>query len=298
VIISPSQLDDEGFASGKEGILTDDRTVDQPAPASAGTRVTEIDPSKAHIARVYNYWLGGKDHYAADEEAAEQVIASYPNIRTSVRAQRAFLGRAVHFLTADVGIRQFLDIGTGLPSANNTHEVAQREAPESRIVYVDHDPVVLTHARALLTSSPEGATAYIDADLRNTAKILREAADTLDFRQPVAVMLVGVLHCIPDDDDPATIVARLMAAVPSGSYLVVAHPASDVDVTQVSNATTRFNRLAAEPVRLRTHAEVRRFFDGLDLVEPGVVQLHRWRGDADANTGLNLANYGAIGRKP
>jgi S-adenosyl methyltransferase len=278
--------------------LTDQRTDDQLVsnPSGADTQLAEIDPTKAHIARVYNYWLGGKDNYAADQQAAEQVIAAYPNIRTSVRAQRAFLGRAVHYLAAEVGIRQFLDVGTGLPSANNTHEVAQREASESRIVYVDHDPVVLAHARALLTSSREGATAYIDADLRDTGKILREAAATLDFGQPVAVMLIGVLHCIPDDDDPAGIVARLLAAVPSGSHLVIAHPASDVDVAQVSTATTRFNRLAAEPVTLRTHAEVSRFFDGLDLVEPGVVQLHRWR--ADAVTGLNLANYGAVARKP
>lgn len=285
----------------RKGTLTDQRTDDQLVsnPSGADTQPAEIDPSKAHIARVYNYWLGGKDNYAADQQAAEQVIAAYPNIRTSVRAQRAFLGRAVRYLAAEVGIRQFLDVGTGLPSANNTHEVAQREASESRIVYVDHDPVVLAHARALLTSSPEGATAYIDADLRDTGKILREAAATLDFGQPVAVMLIGVLHCIPDDDDPAGIVGRLLAAVPSGSHLVVAHPASDVDVAQVSTATTRFNRLAAEPVTLRTHAEVSRFFDGLNLVEPGVVQLHRWRaGAADTATGLNLANYGAVARKP
>jgi S-adenosyl methyltransferase len=290
--------DQHAFApNGADAQSAQATQASHPAQAAQPSQPPDIDPTKAHIARVYNYWLGGKDNYAADQKAAEQVIAAYPNIRTSVRAQRAFLGRAVHYLASEAGIRQFLDVGTGLPSANNTHEVAQREAPESRIVYVDHDPVVLAHARALLTSSPEGATAYIDSDLRDTSKILQEAAGTLDFSQPVAVMLVGVLHCIPDADGPTGIVAKLMAAVPSGSYLVIAHPASDVDVAQVSTATTRFNRLAAEPVTLRTHAEVSRFFEGLGLLEPGLVQLHRWRAGA-ADGGLNLANYGAVARKP
>ena len=253
----------------------------------------------AHIARVYDYWLGGKDNYAADRAAAEQVIAAYPTIRTSVRAQRAFLGRAVHYLAADEGIRQFLDIGTGLPSANNTHEVAQRTAPDARVVYVDKDPIVLSHARALLTGSPEGATEYVDADLRDTSPILEQAAVTLDFRQPMAVMLIGVLHCIPDDDDPATIVARLLAAVPSGSYLVVAHPARDIHARQVTTAADRMNPLMSEPVTLRTRDEVSRFLEGVDLVEPGLVQLHRWRpGPEGPVPGHDIANYGAVGRKP
>jgi S-adenosyl methyltransferase len=256
-----------------------------------------INTGVAHIARVYNYWLGGKDNFAADREAAELVISSYPTIRASVRAQREFLGRAVRYLTAEAGIRQFLDIGTGLPSASNTHEVAQDVAPESRIVYVDNDPIVLAHARALLASSPQGVTAYLDADLRDTGEILKAAASTLDFGEPVAVMLLGILHCVPDADDPAAIVRRLLDAVPSGSYLVIAHPASDIHATQIGSAATRFNTVMAEPVTLRPHAEVVRFFDGLDLVEPGLVQLHRWRA-VPSDPAVEIANYGGVARKP
>ena len=168
------------------------------------------------MARVYDYWLGGKDNFAADRAVADQVAAAYPDIRIAVRAQRAFLARAVHFLVTQAGIRQFLDIGTGLPSANNTHQVAQAAAPQARVVYVDNDPIVLNHARALLTSSPEGATAYIDADLHDTGPILERAADVLDFGQPIAVMLLGVLQGIPDQEEPGAIIARLMDAVPIG----------------------------------------------------------------------------------
>ena len=257
-----------------------------------------FDTSVPHIARVYDYWLGGKDNYAADRAAAESVMASFPDVLVSVRAQRAFLGRAVHYLVAEAGIRQFLDIGTGLPAANNTHDVAQRVAPESRVVYADNDPIVLLHAQALLTSSPQGATAYIDADLRDTGKILAEAATVLDFSQPVAVMLLGVLHCIPDEDDPAAIVARLIAAVPPGSYLTIAHPASDV-TEQLARSMGEYNKQAAAPLTARSHAGVCRFFAGLDLAEPGVVQLHRWRpGTAEVGQGRELANYGGVGRKP
>ncbi|HLI37859.1 MAG TPA: SAM-dependent methyltransferase [Streptosporangiaceae bacterium] len=259
----------------------------------------DIDISVPHIARVYDYWLGGKDNFAVDREAAEKVIASFPDIRLSVRAQRAFLGRAVRYLVTEAGIRQFLDIGTGLPAADNTHEVAQRLAPESRVVYVDNDPTVLAHARALLTGDPGGATAYLDADVRETGTIVREAARLLDFGKPVAVMLLGILHCIPDEDDPAGIVARLMAAVPPGSYLVISHPAKDVTASQMGRATRDYNAVARDPVTMRTHAEVCRFFEGLHLVEPGVVQLHRWRPDAgSAGTDRELANYGGVGRKP
>ena len=274
-------------------------SADDIASAAASTVPDAFDTSVAHIARVYNYWLGGKDNYAADRVAAEEVIAAYPTIHTSVRAQRAFLGRAVHYLVAEAGIRQFLDIGTGLPSANNTHEVAQREAPECRIVYVDKDPIVLAHARALLTSSPQGATEYIDADLRDTAEILKQAAAILDFGKPLAVMLLGVLHCIPDADDPAALVAQLVAAVPSGSYLVISHPARDIHTSQVTTATDRMNPMMSEPVTLRTRDEVSPFFAGLDLVEPGLVQLHRWRpGPEGPVPGHDIANYGAVARKP
>ena len=264
-----------------------------------GDRSAALDTSVPHIARVYDYWLGGKDNYAADRKAAERVIATFPDVTVSVRAQRAFLGRAVHYLAAEAGLRQFLDIGTGLPSANNTHEVAQRAAPQARVVYVDNDPIVLLHARALLTSSPEGATRYVEADLRDTGQILDEAAQVLDFGQPVAVMLLGVLHCIPDSGDPAAIVARLLAAVPPGSYLTIAHPASDVTVDQMARSMRGYNQQARDPLTARSHAEVSRFFDGLDLVEPGVVQLHRWRaGVGDLAADRELANYGGVGRKP
>jgi S-adenosyl methyltransferase len=258
-----------------------------------------FDTSVPHIARVYNYWLGGKDNFAADRAAAEQVIATMPDVLVSVRAQRAFLGRAVHYLVAEAGIRQFLDIGTGLPAANNTHQVAQRAAPECRVVYVDNDPIVLVHARALLASSPHGATAYIDADLRDTGKILAEAAGLLDFGQPVAVMLLGVLHCIPDQDDPGAIVTRLMGGVRPGSYLAIAHPASDVATEQITRSMGDYNKQAAAPVTARSYDEVCGFFAGLDLVEPGVVQLHRWRpGSAEVGQGRELANYGGVARKP
>jgi SAM-dependent methyltransferase len=276
-----------------------DSEPDDSSASGSGAAPAGIDTSTAHIARVYNYWLGGKDNYAPDREAAAQVIEAYPPIRASVRAQRAFLRRAVSYLAAEAGLRQFLDIGTGLPSADNTHEVAQRAAPGARIVYVDNDPIVLAHARALLASSPDGATAYLDADLRDTGKILHAAAGILDFDQPVALMLVGVLHCIPDADAPARLVQRLLAAAAPGSYLVVAHPASDIHTAQIGDAATRLNRVMDDGVTLRTHAEVGRFLAGLELVEPGLVQLHRWRPDSEeTEPDGELANYGAVARKP
>ena len=265
-----------------------------PAPAPAG-----IDTSTAHISRVYNYWLGGKDNFAADRVAAEQVIAAYPVVLASVRAQRAFLARAVHFLAAEAGITQFLDIGTGLPSADNTHEVAQRPAPRSRIVYVDNDPIVRTHADALLTSGSRGSVTYFEAYLRNPEPILRVAAANLSIGKPVALLLAGVLQCIPDDEDPAGIVRRLLAGLAPGSYLVLAHPASDIHTRQIGEAATRFNQLAARGVTLRSRDAVLRFLDGVELVEPGLVQLHRWRpGPGGPEPGHDLANYGAVGRKP
>lgn len=256
----------------------------------------DVDTGVAHIARVYNYWLGGKDNFAADREAAELVITSYPAVLASVREQREFLRRAVSYLAGEAGITQFLDVGTGLPSAGNTHEIAQRAAPQSRIVYVDNDPIVLAHARALLTSSPQGATAYLDADLRDVPAILAEAAGMLDFSKPVAVMLIGILHCVPDSDDPVGLVNRLLDAVPPGSYLVIAHPANDIHATQIGTAANRLNQVMAQPVTLRPHAEVARFFDGLDLLEPGLVQVHRWRA-VPADPRVELANYGGVARK-
>ena len=254
-----------------------------------------FDTSVPHIARVYNYWLGGKDHFAADRELAEKYIAADPKVIAGVRANRAFLGRAVHFLAAEAGIRQFLDIGTGIPTASNTHEVAQRAAPDSRVVYVDNDPIVLTHARALLTSDPAGATDYIDADLRNTGTILAQAARMLDFSRPVAVMLVGILQCIPDEDDPPGIVAVLMDAVPPGSYLAVSHPAADV-YAQARAGAALLNEGLSSPIIFRTRAAVARFFDGLELVEPGLVSISQWRSGAGADASP-LANWAGVARK-
>jgi len=257
-----------------------------------------FDTSVASIARIYDYWLGGKDNFKVDRDAAEEMIQAFPGIVSGVRMNRAFLGRAIHYLAAEAGIRQFLDIGTGLPSANNTHEVAQRAAPDSRIVYVDNDPIVLSHAKALLTSTPEGACAYIDADLRNTGQILKEAAGTLDFSRPVAVCLIMILQFIPDEEDPWQLTRALMDAVPSGSYLVVAHPANDVDVVvapALRQLSTRMGRTRAVP---RSYPEVLRFFDGLEMVEPGLVELHRWRPGLGVDTGKNLAAYGGVGLKP
>jgi hypothetical protein len=254
-----------------------------------------FDTSVPHIARVYNYWLGGKDHFAADRELAERFIAADPEVIAGVRANRAFLGRAVHFLAAEAGIRQFLDIGTGIPTASNTHEVAQRAAPDSHVVYVDNDPIVLTHARALLTSDPAGATDYIDADLRNTGTILAQAARMLDFGRPVAVMLVGILQCIPDEDDPPGIVAALMDAVPPGSYLAVSHPAADV-YAQARAGAALLNEGLSSPIIFRTRAAVARFFDGLELVEPGLVSISQWRSGAGADASP-LANWAGVARK-
>jgi hypothetical protein len=259
----------------------------------------EFDTSVAHPARIWDYWLGGKDNFAADREAAEKVLEAAPVVAQVARADRAFLARVVEHLAADLGIRQFLDIGTGLPTASNTHEVAQGAAPESRIVYVDNDPIVLAHARALLTSDPRGATAYIDADARDIEKILAGAAGTLDFSQPVAVLLLGILLFIPDEDNPYAITSRLMDAVPSGSYLTISHGASDIQTDSVAKASGRYNQHSAVAMRLRTQSEVARFFDGLDIVDPGIVPLNHWNpGPAVTGTEAGLPAYGALGRKP
>ena len=259
-------------------------------------QAAKLDISVAHPARVYDYWLGGKDNFAADREAAEQVIAANPNVLPGVRANRAFLGRVVRYLAGEAVVRQFLDIGTGLPTADNTHEVAQQVAPQSRIVYVDNDPIVLSHARALLTSTAEGATAYVDADLRDTGKVLDGAAATLDLSQPVAVILLMILQYIPDPDDPWGIVARLLDAVPAGSYLVVSDTAADIEAEAVAESARRYNqRLGSVQQTRRTSAEFTRFFDGLELVEPGVVPLPEWR--AVASPSHHIPAYAAVGRK-
>jgi trans-aconitate methyltransferase len=266
-------------------------------PFPAGPEPPDLDTGVPHIARVYDYCLGGKDNFAVDREAAEEFVKAMPGILPAVRAARAFLARTVRFLAAECGIRQFLDIGTGLPTANNTHQVAQRAAPDSRIVYVDNDPMVLAHARALLTSDPAGSTAYIDADLRDTGKILDAARYTLDFTRPIAVMLVGVLHCIPDADDPHGIVTRLLAAVPPGSYLVVGHPASDVQAEDSARATAGLNSKLAEPVSFRTHGEVARFLDGVEMLAPGLVQYPQWRPEPGSPPAEPVPAWCAVARK-
>jgi hypothetical protein len=257
----------------------------------------DFDTSVPHVARVYDYWLGGKDNFAADRVMGERTLQAYPNLVYSVRANRAFLARAVRFLGGQ-GIRQFLDIGTGIPTANNTHEVAQRIAPDSRIVYVDNDPVVLSHAKALLKSTPEGACAYLDADLRDPDAILAGAAQTLDFGQPVAVMLIAVMHFVGDDAQASAIMRRLTAACVPGSYVALSHAASDIDAAQMAEMIRRLNESTAEKTTLRDRGGVTRLFDGLELVEPGVIRAAEWRPDSDLEAASPAALWGGVARKP
>jgi hypothetical protein len=256
-----------------------------------------FDTSVAHVARVYNYWLGGKDNFAADRAAGEQAIKAFPEIGQSARSNRAFLARAVRFLAGEPGVRQFLDIGTGIPTASNTHEVAQSVAPTARIVYVDNDPVVLTHARALLTSDPAGATDYIDADLRDPRWILASAARLLDFSRPVAVMLMAVLQHLDDEDDPYQITQTLLEPLPPGSYLALSHPAKDINAEAMAKMAESLNKMMAEKVTFRDHQAVARFFDGLELVEPGMVQASKWRPVSDSEAASPAALWAGVARK-
>ena len=257
-----------------------------------------IDTSTAHPARVYDYWLGGENNFPADREAGERVLAATPGLRERVRANRAFLVRAVRYLAAEAGIRQFLDIGTGIPSANNTHEVALAVAPGSRIVYVDNDPIVLAHARELLAGGPQGSIQYIHGDVRDAAPIMDAAGRTLDFTRPAALLLLGMLHLIQDSEGPYDIVAALMDSLPAGSYLVISHPASDIHPGQ-AEAQRRYNERVSTPQTLRTLAEVSRFFDGMELVPPGVVYVHTWRPDpGDIVPPDGVSAYGGVARKP
>ena len=259
--------------------------------------VARLDTGTAHIARVYDYWLGGKDNFAADRAAGDEALEAFPGLISSVRANRAFLARTVRYLTGQLGIRQFLDIGTGIPASSNTHEVAQSIVPEARVVYVDNDPMVLAHARALLSSSGQGATAYLDADLRDTAKILEAAKDTLDFTKPVAVMLIAVLHLIRDADDPAAIIATLMEAVPPGSTLTISHVPNDMHMGAMSDMSDRLNRLLAQPSTYRSRAQVTSFFAGLELVDPGVVPIQQWRPDSEEQAAAVAAMWGGVAVK-
>ena len=257
--------------------------------------LARLDTSVPHSARLWNYLLGGKDNFAADREAAEQVLAFLPELVQSARFTREFLGRAVRYLVSEAGIRQFLDIGTGLPTADNTHEVAQSNASEARVVYVDNDPMVLVHARALLTSTPEGATDYIDADIRNPDVILDGAAQTLDFDRPIAIMLLGILNFVTDDEDARRIVRELGAAVPPGSYLVISHPTREVSPEAVDRAVSMWNDGGAAKMTTRDPADLAAFFEGWDLVEPGLVTASRWRPDGNDTT--PTSEYVGVARK-
>ncbi|MDN3353631.1 SAM-dependent methyltransferase [Actinomadura sp. DC4] len=255
-----------------------------------------LDTGVPHTARVWNYFLGGTDNFASDREAAERVAKVNPPILELARASRAFLVRAVRHLTAEAEVRQFLDIGTGLPTFNNTHEVAQGIAPESRIVYVDNDPLVLVHAEALLTSTSPGITHYLEADLLDPETILREAAEVLDFDRPVALMLIAILHHVEDTGEAQETVRRLMDALPSGSHLAVAHA---VHSPTMDEGARQWNQVGKPTLNPRSPEEVESFFDGLDVVEPGVVTTTHWRpGDVDVGAVPEVDQYAAVGRKP
>lgn len=266
------------------------------ASQGASDAPLRLDTTVAHSARLWNYLLGGKDHFAADREAAEQVLAFMPELVQSARYNREFLGRAVRFLAGEAGIHQFLDLGTGLPTANNTHEVAQAVAPESRIVYVDNDPMVLVHARALLTSTAAGATAYIDADLREPDRILQAAARTLDFERPVAIMLLGIVNFVVEDEEAYAIVRRLVDAVPAGSYLVISHPTMEVHAEAVERAIEMWNSGGSAPMTARSPDRLAGFLGGLEILEPGLVTCSRWRPDGNDTT--PVTEYCAVARKP
>jgi len=258
-----------------------------------------FDITTAHPARVYDYLLGGKDNFAADRAAAEAIIEVSPVVFACVRANRDYLQRVVRYLAGPAGIRQFLDIGTGLPTANNTHQVAQRVAPESRVVYVDNDPIVLAHARALLTSAPSGACDYIDVDLRDTDEVLRRAAETLDFSEPVAIMVLCTMQYVPDADGPHAIISRLMSATAPGSYLAMSDTTRDIDTETMTTGAARYNaKLGSAVFTPRTGVEYARFFDELSLVEPGLVPMPQWRPDAFPGPAEVIPMYAAVGRKP
>jgi O-methyltransferase involved in polyketide biosynthesis len=259
----------------------------------------EIDTTVSHSARIWNYWLGGKDHYPVDEEVGDQILGLVPELVRSARADRYFLARAISFLAGEQGIRQFLDIGAGLPTADNTHEVAQRIAPESRIVYVDNDPMVFVYARALLTSTPEGACDYVDADVADPDRIVREAARTLDFTRPVAIMMLSIVNFILDTGQAQAVIRRLVDAVVPGSYLVISHPTTEVDAEPMTAAVSFWNERGSAPITLRTREDLLRFFDGMDLADPGVVTCSRWQPNTDDSDEIvDVTHFCGVARKP
>jgi SAM-dependent methyltransferase len=261
----------------------------------------EIDTTAPQSARVYDYWLGGKDNYAADRAMGDAIADQVPTIRTQVRAQRAFLGRTVRYLAGEAGIRQFLDIGTGIPTAGNVHEVAQEFAPESRVLYVDNDPIVLAHSRALVPSTPEGRVAFILADLREPEAILGDptVAETLDLTQPVGLVLIGIMHHLRDDDDPRRIVATLVDALAPGSYLVLSQTTPDFD-PEAMRGLAAVSEQGGIPNVPRTFADTEPFFTGLELVEPGLVPILAWRPDPGLprRDPRSVYVYGGVARKP
>jgi SAM-dependent methyltransferase len=273
---------------------TGDHVVPEPT-----ARPPRVDSSVAHNARVWNYWLGGKDHYEVDRAAGKAVEAAYPQIVTLARRSRQFLIRAVRLLAGELGVRQFLDIGTGLPTMLNTHEVAQSVAPGCRVVYVDNDPIVLAHARALLTNTtPEGVTTYVDADVRDIETIVSDARNVLNFNEPIAVMFLGILGYVPDHDEARSIVTRVMDAVAPGSYLLVRHNTDSG--AAVREAADRYAESGADPYHLRTVAQLRELFAGLEMVEPGLVPVELWRPDGaeDGDPAGFTGDHGGLARKP
>jgi S-adenosyl methyltransferase len=272
-----------------------------PGGNGADREPPEIDTSVAHVARVYDWLLGGTANFKVDRDAGERAYAAWPGgidgVRADARAHRALLGRVVRYLVHDAGIRQFLDIGTGIPKENNVHQVAQREAPEARVVYVDHDPIVLAHAHQLLRGTPEGATRYVFGELREPAAVLEAAAQTLNFGQPVAVLLFGVLHFFPPDDSPDSVVSELMKPLVPGSCLALTHLAADVAGDAMTETFDRLNPRMADSVILRTRAQVGALFGGLEMVEPGVVQLPHWHPDPDAPAPGPLPLWCGLARK-
>lgn len=268
---------------------------DSPA-TTTGQQLPTLDTNVPQTARIWNYLLGGKDNYAPDRAVGDEIIKAMPELAENARLSRAYLARAVRWLASEAGVRQFLDIGTGLPTADNTHEVAQAAAPDARIVYVDNDPLVLTHARALLTSSPDGVTDYVESDLRDPAAILREASRTLDLSKPVALMLMGILGHIETDAEAKSIIDTLMAGLAPGSYLAM-YDGSDTSPA-VTEAVRIWNISANPKYHLRSPERMERLFTGLEIVEPGVVSVTRWKPAAGLETAPVVDQYCAVGRKP
>lgn len=273
----------------------DSQATDRPEVGEVDVQ-QRIDTSVPHSARIWNYWLGGKDNFEVDRAAGDQYRQVFPGVVDVARASRQFLVRSIAFLAGEAGIRQFLDVGTGLPTANNTHEVAQRIVPDARIVYVDSDPLVLVHARALLVSTAEGRTAYIDADLRDPAAVIAEAGKTLDFQQPIGLILSGVMGHVPDYETARSVTRHLLAALPAGSYLSLNDGTSLIS-PEMQQAQDDYNDTGATPYTLRSPDQIAGFFEGLDLVEPGVVPCPKWRPDDAVDTAADIDAFGGVGRK-